>query len=268
MGALDRKKLIERVAQNDEDRVLLAHVLDRMLSGAQRNIPASTAFLTGREQELCKALLHAAGISDTCFFGGTETAERKVLCYIPDYYEREDYLYSEDGPVCALRAEISDYDTLSHRDFLGAILGMGVKREILGDLYVSSDHCDMLVLREMASYLLSQLTQIGRARVRVSELPLQELTVPEQRTKTIRDTVASMRLDSVLASGFQIGRSRAQSLIASGRVEVNHFPVLKADSAVEEGAVISARGLGKLRVTAINGKTRKDRISLVLDRYL
>lgn len=265
---MDKQKMILSLAENGEDRLLLAKIHDKISAGERKNIPSATCFLSGREQELAKQLVQRMGIPDTHFYGGTSGADRRVLCYIPEYYVPEEYLSGEDGPVVALRAEISTYDSLSHRDFLGGILGQGIKREVLGDIFVSQGHCDFLVLREMATYLLQHLTSIGRAKIQLSEIPLDEIDVPQQKMKTINDTVASLRLDSVMASGFQMGRSKAQTYISAGKTEVNHALVTKADRLVEEGDVISARGLGKLLVAQVKGQTKKGRTAVVLQKYL
>lgn len=191
-----------------------------------------------------------------------------MVAYVPDYYEPEAYLHSEDGPVATIRVSYSDYDTLNHRDFLGSLMGQGIKREILGDLLPGEHSCDVLVLREMASYLASQLSQVGRARVQTREIQLSEIEVPEQKVKVITDTVASLRLDSVMAAGFQQGRSKAAGYINAGKTEVNHMTVTKPDALVAEGDIISARGLGKMRVAKVKGQTKKGRTSLVLEKFL
>lgn len=264
---MNKQTLISSIADTPEERLLLAKIYDKISAGERKNIPVSTCFLTGREQLLANTLVQKMGIP--ChFFGGVPSGERQVLCYIPDYYEYEDYLAGEDGPIVALRAEISDYDTLTHRDFLGALVGMGIKREVLGDIFVSEQHCDFLVLREMAPYLLQHFTSAGRAKLSLEEIPLDALTVPEQRVKVIRDTVSTLRLDSILASGFQIGRSKAQTLISGGRVEVNHVPVTKSDRLLVEGDVLSCRGMGKMVVSQVKGQTKKGRTAVVLQKYL
>lgn len=265
---MDKQTIIAAIAETADDQMLLAKIHDKISAGQRRNIPSNTCFLTGREQILAQRLLDRTSREGVTFFGGTGSAERKVCAYVPEYYEASEYLYSDESPVAALRAVISSYDTLTHRDFLGGILGQGIKREILGDIFVSDDHCDFLVLREMAPYLLQHLTNVGRARIQLSEIALSELEVPEQRVKVIRDTVASLRLDSIIASGFQMGRSKAQGLIAAGKTELNHLLVTKADKEVSEGDVISVRGLGKMRVAEIRGLTKKGRTAIVLERYL
>ena len=160
---MDKQTMIASIAETSEDQMLLARIHVKISAGQRRNIPANTCFLTGREQILAGRLLDKTVREGVSFFGGTGAAERKVCVYVPEYYESSEYLYSSESPVAALRAEISSYDTLSHRDFLGGILGQGIKREILGDIFVSDDHCDFLVLREMAPYLLQHLTNVARA---------------------------------------------------------------------------------------------------------
>lgn len=265
---MDKQKLIAFLAETREDQVLLARIWDRFSAGERKNIPTNTCFLSGREQVLAQRLLEQGGLGAPVFWGGVDSAERKVLCYVPDYYDPQDFLGSEEGPVAALRVTYSGYDSLNHRDFLGSLMGQGIKREILGDIFPGEQHCDILVLREMAEYLTRNLTQVGRAKVDTREIPLSELQVPEQKVKVITDTVASLRLDSVLASGFQLGRSKASLYITGGKTEVNHMTVLKPDAFVAEGDIISVRGLGKVKVEKIKGQTKKDRTALVLHKYL
>ena len=265
---MDKQKLIATLAQSREDQVLLARVWDRYAAGVRKNIPTSTCFLSGREQILARQLLERGGFSAPVLYGGVDSAERRVVCYVPDYYEPADFLAGEEGPVAALRVTYSGYDSLSHRDFLGSLMGQGIKREVLGDIFPGQQYCDLLVLREMAGYLTQNLTQVGRAKVDTREISLSELQVPEQKVKIITDTVASLRLDSVLASGFQIGRSKASAFITGGKTELNHMPVLKPDAPVTEGDVLSVRGLGKVKVEKIKGQTKKDRTALVLHKYL
>ncbi len=265
---MDKQNLITSLAETGEDRLLLAKIYDRLSAGERKNIPAATCFLSGREQEIARKLVARMEIPHVHLFGGTDSADRKVLCHVPEYYDPQEFFHSEDGPVAALRAEISSYDHLTHRDFLGGILGQGIKREVLGDIFVSDGHCDFLVLREMADYLCRHLVSVGRAKIHVREISLGEIDVPAQKMKTIHDTVASLRLDSIMASGFQMGRSKAQTLISAGKVEVNHALTTKADRVVSEGDVISARGSGKLLVETVKGQTKKGRTAVVLQKYL
>ena len=124
---------IDKIAQNCEDRMLLAKIWDKINSGIRRNIAANTAFLSPRELEMARLLL---GESEGLYrFGGYGDAERRMLVYLPEYLA-EDRLMEEDSPVACLRATYFEGDTLSHRDFLGALMGAGVAREAVGDICV------------------------------------------------------------------------------------------------------------------------------------
>ena len=132
---MDKRSLILSLSEQPEDQILLARIWDRISNGIRRNIPASTCFLSGREQHLADQMFRQSGSELPLFFGGPENAERRVAVYIPNYYEPELYLNSEEGPVSALRVSFSEYDSLTHRDFLGSLMGQGIKRETLGDIY-------------------------------------------------------------------------------------------------------------------------------------
>ena len=261
---MDRSN-IEKIANNPEDRVLLAKLWDKINAGIRRNIPANTCFLSPREQEMARFLFgEAPGL---CFFGGYEDAERKMLVYLPDYLE-EDNLYDEDSPMVCLRADFFEEDALSHRDFLGALMGAGIARETVGDICVGKGCCDFFVTAEIAAYIEQNFLSAGRTRLHLSKINLHDASIPEPEVKEIKDTVASLRLDSVISSGFRIGRSLAAQYINAGKAAIDGLPCEKADKLVSEGAKISVRGLGKIKLSSVNGKTKKDRISITIHRYI
>lgn len=261
---MDRNN-IEKIAHTAEDRMLLAKVWDKISAGMRRSILANTCFLSPREQEMARFLF---GQPEGLYaFGGFEEAERKMLVYLPEYLE-EDSLYGEDSPIVCLRATYFEEDDLSHRDFLGALMGAGIARETVGDICVAKGSCDFFVSREIAPYILQNFLSAGRTKLHLQQIALSDVTVPEPETKEIRDTVASLRLDSIIASGFRIGRSLAAQHIAAGRVAIDGLPCEKADKSVTEGAKISLRGLGKIRLRTVGGQTKKGRISITIDRYI
>lgn len=256
---------IEKIAHTPEDRILLAKVWDKINAGMRRNIPANTCFLSPRELEMTRFLFgEAEGLT---VFGGFEGAERKMLCFLPDYLD-ESALTEEDSPVVCLRATFYEGDSPSHRDFLGALMGSGIAREAVGDICVGKGSCDFFVTEEIAPYLLQNFSGAGRVRVRLTQIPLSQVQVPEPETKEIRDTLASLRLDSVISAGFRIGRSQAAQFVSGGKAAIDGLPCEKPDKAVTEGAKISVRGLGRIRLTTVNGQTKKGRISVVIHRYV
>lgn len=261
--AVTKSELLNKVAQTPEERQLLARVCDQM-DHAGRGVPASTPFLSAAQQEATARLIAAAGSPRHLWSGGYGDAERKVCAFLPDWQEEDDW----EPPFTALRCRWQSGEKLSHRDFLGAILGQGVDREKVGDLLVGQGVCDILVFREIAPYLRQNLTEAGRARLKVAEIDLSEIAPPEKQVKVIHDTVSSPRLDAVMAAGFAIGRSKAAGLISTGKVELNHRPCVKPDRTVNEGDTLTCRGLGKCVLKEVNGLSKKGRTILVLERYL
>jgi RNA-binding protein YlmH len=261
---MDRRN-IEKIAKTPEDKLLLAKLWDKIEAGIQRNIPANTCFLSPRELELSRYLF--GSLEGLHRFGGYANAERCMLVYLPEYLD-EDSLYSEDAPLVCLRATFYEGDSPSHRDFLGALMGAGIGRETVGDICVGAGSCDFFVTQEIAPYILQNFTGAGRTKVRMEQIPLDQVQVPEPEVKQVKDTLSSLRLDSVISAGFRVGRSQAVQYVTSGRAAIDGLPCEKPDKAVTEGMKISVRGLGKIRLTAVNGQTKKGRISVVIDRYV
>ena len=261
---MDRNN-IDKIAHSPEDRVLLAKLWDKISAGIRRNIPANTCFLSPRELEMARFLF--GDEPGLCAFGGYEDAERKMLVYLPDYLE-EDSLYEDDSPLVCLRATFFEADSLSHRDFLGALMGAGIARETVGDICVGKGCCDFFVTAEIAPYILQNFLSAGRTRVHMAQIPLRDAQIPEPEVKEIKDTVASLRLDSIVSSGFRIGRSLASQYICAGKAAIDGLPCEKPDKTVTEGMKISIRGLGKIKVHTVNGRTKKDRISVIIHRYV
>ena len=264
MNNMDRNN-IDKIAKSPEDKVLLAKLWDKINAGIRKNILANSPFLSPRELEMAKYLF--GNLPGLYTFGGYEGAERKMLIYLPDYLD-ESVLMEEYGPVVCLRATYFAGDTLSHRDFLGALMGAGIAREVLGDICVSKGSCDFFVTAEIAPYVLQNFTGAGRTKMRLDKIALSDVTVPQPETTEIRDTLASLRLDSVIATGFCIGRSTATQYVTSGKAAIDGLPCEKPDQTVSESSKISVRGLGKIKLRSVNGQTKKGRISVVIDRYV
>lgn len=265
---MDKGALLERLGLTGEDRLTLAKVLDKAEQADSRNIPAATGFLSPQQQMQALDLLHLAGISESAyvFQGGYEGAERRILLFLPDWLEREDA--ESQSPIRCLRAVFREDEKLSHRDFLGSLMGMGIVREKVGDILAASGSADLLVLESVADFLLQNWTSAGRTKLRVSAIEPENLHIPAVQRKEVRDTVSSLRLDAVAASGFHLARGKAAALIESGRVQLNWRECVKPDKLLEAGDVVSARGFGKFELSEVGGLTRKGRISIVLQVYV
>lgn len=263
---MDKRELLDRTGTLGEERLLLAQVLDKMELAQRRQEPQCTCFLSPKEQRDAQALLNAAGHPRHVALGGYEEAERRVLVFLPDWLEEE---FLEPGDyLTALDCRWFPGEHLTHRDLLGALMGMGIRRDTVGDILVGEDSAQLLVLPTVAGFLRDSFDSAGRVKLKVQDLPLSQLRVPEQHRKVLQDTVAALRLDSVLAVGFSISRSKAAQLIAAGRCAVNWEDTSKSDFQLREGDVISCRGLGKCRLTRVGGLSRKGRINITVERYL
>jgi len=265
---MDKSKLLDRIGALGDDRMLLAKVLDRAEQAQNRNIPSATDFLSPQQQMMALDLLRLAGISESAYarLGGYDGAERNLLLFLPDWLEAEDAV--DQSPIRCLRAAFRPEDQLTHRDFLGSLMGMGIVREKLGDILVSPDSADLMVLDTVADFLLQSWDAAGRAKLTVSEIEPAHVHIPTVQCREIRDTVSSLRLDAVVSSGFRMARGKAADLIASGRVQVNWRECTKSDKLLSAGDTVSARGFGKFELTEVGGVTRKGRTSIVLKRYI
>jgi len=193
----------------------------------------------------------------------------------------ESYLNSADSPLCILRVSTGTHHEqsraishpmqsrpLTHRDYLGALTGLGVDRSICGDILVRSDGADLIILQSMADYLLQNYVQAGRTALSGEIHPLSELRQSETHTEQKHDTVASLRLDCCIASVFNMSRSKAQEFIGAGLVAVNNLLTDKADRTIDEGDKLTLRGQGKAKLISIGSPTRKDRLPVTWVKYL
>lgn len=265
---MNKTELLDRYARDSESRLLLGRVLDQERRGRQRGIPTHTGFLSPAEQAMSADLLMAAAPGAGILFGGYPDAERQLWAFLPDWLEQEVWREGEECPVCALGVTLPAGVELSHRDYLGSLMGLGLTREKLGDILLTPEGAQVLVLREVRPIVLSQWERVGRYPVKLEPIPLSELTPVPGKVKAIRATVASPRLDAVVAAGFSVSRTRAGELIRGGRVMVDHRPCEKGDKLVEPGAVLTCRGLGKCVLKSAGGESRRGRLILELERYI
>ena len=172
-------------------------------------------------------------------------------------------------PLAVLRAATRRGSRkLTHRDYLGSLLSLGIKREVTGDILVREDGADILILRDIADFLLANYEKAGHTSLALSIVGLQDLNTGAVRTEEKRVAVASLRLDSLLSAAFGLSRGKAQEAIRSGIVLVNSRVLLKPDFLLQEGDKMVLRGRGKAVLREVSGRTKKDRTFVVLERYL
>lgn len=247
--------------ENDE---LLKRAEDLRARCEKQSSVTHTNFLTPAEQY---ALEKWAKLSPDCnmlLSGGHEACERRVAFFLPFYVEKEDFDASEYISVLHAKAGFGEP---AHRDYMGAILGLGIKREWLGDIWVKGDTAEIFCLPSVERHLLDSLDKVGRYGVKMSKASLSELTAPERKVKHVTFSVKSLRLDAVAAGMFGLSRTSAAGYIAAGEASLNYSQCMKTDAPVHEGDVISIRGCGKGIVGAEGGRSRKDRIFVNAEIY-
>ncbi len=196
--------------------------------------------------------------------GGFAHGERKRIAFsCEEFYGTPDFQLEAFQVVWDKR-----YYELSHRDILGAFLGMGCAREVLGDIVFTEEGAQFVADKAMENFILANLTKIGAATVEVSVIPISQLEEKEERVKVISATVAALRLDAVAAAGYGTSRSRMAEEIKGQNVKVNWQDAKSPSQAVVEGDIISFRSRGRVEVAEIRGTTKKGRTSITLKRFI
>lgn len=223
--------------------------------------PMLTNFLNPRQQYIVTTIANRYDSVQLEMNGGNSDSEMKRVLIYPDYYEPvpSDFL---------LTAFLINYPqkfaTLTHGQILGTLMGSGIDRDVIGDIITDDSNWEFIVNQEMADYIKTQIDHIGRTKVRLKELNLDQLLEPREEFETTNTTVASLRLDAVISESFHISRHHAKELVDGGMVKVNWTENTHPDYELAIHDVISVRGFGRSIITAINGVTKKDKIRLEL----
>ena len=261
-----KKDITAAFASREEERLLLASVLDKEETARIKRIPSQTRFMTPEQQAISRKMLD--GIKARyVVFGGYNGSERNIIAFLPDYLD-ENWLMSPDGPVAAIHAAYKGTKELGHRDFLGSLMATGIVREAVGDIITGKNECCFLVMRELVPFVMQNMTSAGRAALSLEEIDLSAIPVPEIKFEEKHATVMSMRLDAVVAAAFNISRDRAAQYINSGRVSLNHIECLKCDRPVKDGDIISVKGMGKAQVLDAQTTSRRGRMGIIIKKYV
>ncbi len=261
-----------------------ARIFDALEKGRRGRI-ACVPFLTPREVRAATRLLESAGAGgELWFWGGYPGAERACLFLLPDYLlsclesppmqSRPDAVAAliEDElqeAVRAVRIKGSGYRVLSHRDYLGSILGLGLERDALGDIAIQNDfEAVVFCSARICDFLTENLTKVANDKVRCRAYVPDEAFTDGRRYEPINDTVASARLDCVVAALTNLSREAAQELIRSGLVEVDFEPTDRTDLPLSPPVTLSLRGYGRFLLRSFDGETRKGRLRMRADKMI
>ncbi|MBQ7867237.1 MAG: RNA-binding protein [Clostridia bacterium] len=233
--------------------------MDELAARASRTgRPCYTGFLSPAEAEWAFASSRRQRVNVT-FEGGYEDAERRMACF---WDAEEPYAF----PFQTLEVTWPHQSAPGHRDMLGSLMGLGLKRALIGDIVILQDRGYVFADEQMAEHISQTLTSAGRIRLQIKLLDEPPALEPPKGTE-MHDTVASLRLDAVVASGFHLSRTDAAELIAAGHVKLRHLPTERPDARVQEGDAVSVRGYGRLTVEQVGNPTKKGRLPVTLMRY-
>lgn len=222
-----------------------------------------TDFLDEYQQALAQQHLNRLAFFNYFFFGGTNNSTRKMLGVFP----LEEECLIEAFPITALQIDFSNQITLTHRDFLGSLMGLQISRACVGDILIDKGKAIIFVSNEVANFVLLNLTKIGRANVKVeicSELSIEH----EQKFKEIEGTISSMRLDCIVAFLLNKSRTLAVQVIQSRRVKINHFDVDSVSYLIKPNDIITIQGKGKFIVDDTIKPTKKNRLHIKIKQYI
>ncbi len=249
--------------RSEEDALLRARVEDACHLCEMRSCPRFVGFLDEHQQAVARAVLHEKGVFDHLFFGGYEGAERTILGVFPSFLPLETSLF----PLAAIGFRYRSCAELSHRDFLGALLATGIKREKIGDIVCGKGLTVVFTDEELAPFLAQSIDKVGAEGVR-AEYPYTEPIIVQREFREYQDTVASPRLDAVVKVALRVSREEAARQITAGLVSCNHMPCEAVAYMVQEGDVLSVRGAGRFRVAALGPVTHKGRLFIRLQKYI
>lgn len=252
-----------RVSMNQNERKMhINYGLDRIAEGEKRGW-SGTKFLSPEEKDFYIDYFKDHPFVELKEEGGFPGAERCRLLFINRSWGR----YEPREVVTALGLFCRDQDCLDHSGVLGALMSLGIAREVIGDIDVRKRPGVAICLPEFAPYITRELTKVGRIGIQVQEISLKELEAREIQLEESRLTLTSMRLDVLLSGFFALSRSRSQELINQGLVQVNHQEALKPERELKVGDEVILRKKGKVRILSLLGKSAKDKWIVKMGRY-
>ena len=225
----------------------------------KQSCPQFSSFLNEEEQKMAETAFAPFSRKGNVFlfYGGYESAQRRMLGVFPDWMEPDLSLF----PICSFTVEFPERFSLRHQDFLGAFMGQGIRRETIGDILVQKGKGAVFCEERVKKVFLTQIDKIGSVGVTLKEGVAEELLVLEPPAERLVN-VASFRLDAVAAALGNISREVAQRQIVSGLVFVNYAEKKDVSALLKEGDVLTIRGTGKFIFDAVIGETRKGRKNL------
>ena len=226
----------------------IAKIKDKIKIYIKTGKPTSSFFLTPTEQIEATYILKNMPFS---FCGGYEQAERKIIVIGEENASIEEF--------CSLIRICSKNKELTHREVLGSLLGLGIKREIIGDIIISGQTADIIVIKEMKDYILNNMKAVGREKITIKEINFSNIEEFKLNSTIKNITVASLRIDAIISTVYGVSREKSNTIISLEKVMINYLPCINNSKSIKKGDLISVRGYGRIKIIDIIGETRKGR---------
>jgi len=261
-----------------QSHIIIERIKDLIYSTEQKHQVSTTQFLDLNQQSISSALLKETH-TQHLYYGGYPLAERRCLVLLPSYMDLIDWQdnnklaefeLSEHNPITILKIT---FDTkfqskaLTHRDYLGALINLGIERQVIGDILTEDDLAYVFVLKHIADYIVTSLVKVNRYFVSVEAITAINKNITEPKFELRQGTVQSIRIDSILTCAFHISRTAVTEYISSGKVFINYKLVSKNSASLKEGDFITLRGVGKCKLIIIGTQTKKNRYHVTFHLY-
>ena len=263
---MDKQSELTKI-QKEEDKILIAKVLDKLKFAENRNKIESSDFLDLREQAIIKEMLELRKSQNYNFFGGYDDSERKIIAFSNNLKFIKQENLNELLSVIRIILPNNLKGQYEHRIYLGGLMKLGIKREKIGDILVRQDGVDIITKKELAEFLqnnLKGLTRFQKASVEIKNI--EQLIYVKQEKQVIKINIPSMRLDCIVGELARCSRSEANKLLNAERVFVNFKEEIRPSKNINEGDFITIRGKGRFKIRKILGYTKSGRISLEIEK--
>ena len=257
--------------KNQEDKLLLAKVLDKIEFCKSRNKIENSDFLNLAEQDLVDKFLKRIKFTNYYFFGGAGEAERKLLIVYPEKLTEEMARknHSKIMSIIKISLPIELEEQMDHRGYLGAIMKLGIEREKVGDISVKRRGAEIVIKNEVQNFLLKNLSELTRfSSAEIEQDSIDNLQQIETKKIELTEIIASLRLDNIVSSLARTSRNKAVEYLEQERVLLNFKTETKASKQIKEGDIITIRGKGRFEFKEIAGNTKKGRYVIKVDKYV
>ncbi len=261
----------KNIEQTEEDKLLTAKVLDKIAYCKTKNKITYTDFLNIHEKTIVKQILKNFDDINYMFFGGYQEAEREILIVFPSKIDKNmlEKNYNNILEIIQIDLPYELYGNYEHRDYLSAMIKLGVVRAKIGDILVYKEGAQIILIKELSDYFMSNLPQLTRFnKANLSVHPLEDLIKKEIQFKEINVILSSLRLDKFVAELGKCSRSKATDFILEGRVFINSENELKPSKAIKEKDIITIRGKGKFIFDSIERTTKNGKFIVRVQKYI